>query len=36
MAVKRVMRRLTKVLALGGTLLALQNLMVVLAFESGG
>jgi len=30
------MRRLTKILALGGTLLALQNLMVVLAFESGG
>lgn len=30
------MRRLVSVLALGGTLLALQNLMVVLAFESGG
>lgn len=30
------MRRLVAVLALGGTLLALQNLMVVLAFESGG
>jgi hypothetical protein len=32
----RQKRRLGAVLTLGGSLLALQNLMVILAFESGG